>query len=238
MKKTYAVIGLGRFGTAVAERLYALGNEVLVVDNNAERVQRMESRVTYAVVADARDEEVLRSLAVRNYDCAVVATGSDLAASIVITMNLKELGVPQVICKAEGDTQKRALEKVGADKVVIPEREAGVKLAQKGDRPITLLDLATHRFGPDGLYVLDEPEAALSVPGCLALVARIHDLVRAGSQFVVATHSPVLLAVPGATILRIGDDGTITKVTFDEADPVALTRSFLDDPQRFLRHLL
>ena len=130
MKKTYAVIGLGRFGTAVAERLYALGNEVLVVDNNPERVQRMESRVTYAVVADARDEEVLRSLAVRNYDCAVVATGSDLAASIVITMNLKELGVPQVICKAEGDTQKRALEKVGADKVVIPEREAGVKLAQ------------------------------------------------------------------------------------------------------------
>lgn len=130
MKKTYAVIGLGRFGTAVAERLYALGNEVLVIDDNAERVQKMESRVTYAVVADARDEEVLRSLAVRNYDCAVVAIGSDLAASIVITMNLKELGVPQVICKAEGDTQKRALEKIGADKVLIPEREAGVKLAQ------------------------------------------------------------------------------------------------------------
>ena len=130
MKKTYAVIGLGRFGTAVAERLYALGNEVLVVDNNAERVQRMESRVTYAVVADARDEEVLRSLAVRNYDCAVVATGSDLAASIVITMNLKELGVPQVICMATDETQKRALEKIGADKVMIPEREAGVKLAQ------------------------------------------------------------------------------------------------------------
>lgn len=130
MKKTYAVIGLGRFGTAVAERLYALGNEVLVVDDNPERVQRMEPRVTYAVVADARDEEVLRSLAVRNYDCAVVAIGSDLAASVVITMNLKELGVPQVICKAEGDTQKRALEKVGADKVLIPERESGVKLAQ------------------------------------------------------------------------------------------------------------
>ncbi|GAA0926765.1 AAA family ATPase [Virgisporangium ochraceum] len=102
----------------------------------------------------------------------------------------------------------------------------------------SFLDLVTHRFGPDGLYVLDEPEAALSVPGCLALVAVIHDLVRAGSQFVVATHSPVLLAVPGATILRIGADGTITPVTFDEADPVALTRSFLADPQRFLRHLL
>jgi predicted ATPase len=100
------------------------------------------------------------------------------------------------------------------------------------------LDLATHRFGPHGLYVLDEPEAALSVPGCLALVARVHDLVAAGSQFVIATHSPVLLAVPGATILRLGADGTITEVDFDDAEPVALTRSFLADPQRFLRHLL
>ena len=117
MKKTYAVIGLGRFGTAVAERLYALGNEVLVIDDDAERVQRMESRVTYAVVADARDEAVLRSLGMRNYDCAIVAIGTDLAASIVITMNLKELGVPQVVCKAEGDMQKRALEKIGAEKV-------------------------------------------------------------------------------------------------------------------------
>ena len=130
MKKTYAVIGLGRFGTAVADRLYALGNEVLVVDESPERVQRMESRVTYAVVADARDEAVLRSLGMRNYDCAIVAIGSDLAASVVITMNLKELGVPQVICKATDETQKRALEKIGADKVMIPEREAGVKLAQ------------------------------------------------------------------------------------------------------------
>ena len=80
-EKTYAVIGLGRFGTAVAERLYALGNEVLVIDDDAERVQRMESRVTYAVVADARDEAVLRSLGMRNYDCAIVAIGTDLAAA-------------------------------------------------------------------------------------------------------------------------------------------------------------
>ena len=130
MKKTYAVIGLGRFGTAVADRLYALGNEVLVVDESPEQVQKMESRVNYAVVADTRDEAELRSLGMRNYDCAIVAIGSDLAASVVITMNLKELGVPQVICKATDETQKRALEKIGADKVMIPEREAGVKLAQ------------------------------------------------------------------------------------------------------------
>jgi predicted ATPase len=100
----------------------------------------------------------------------------------------------------------------------------------------SFLDLVANRFGPHGLYVLDEPEAALSVPGCLALIVLIHELASAGSQFVIATHSPVLLAVPDATILRLGADGTISEVGFD-ADPVALTRSFLADPQRYLRNL-
>lgn len=103
----------------------------------------------------------------------------------------------------------------------------------------SFLDLVTHRFGPNGLYLLDEPEAALSVKGCLALVARISDLIGQGCQFVVATHSPILLAVPGARILQIdSDDGQIERVAFDEADPVTLTRGFLDSPDRFLRHLL
>lgn len=130
MKKTFVVIGLGRFGTAVARRLYELGNEVLAVDEDEELVQHMESYVTCAAVCDARDEGALRALGVRNYDCAVVAIGTNLAASVVITLNLKSIGVPQVICKAQDDTQKRALEKLGADRVIIPEREFGVKLAQ------------------------------------------------------------------------------------------------------------
>ncbi|MGM9557491.1 MAG: potassium channel family protein [Oscillospiraceae bacterium] len=130
MKKTYVVIGLGKFGTAVAERLYELGNEVLAIDECTESVQHIENKVTYAVVADARDENVLRSLGVKNYDCAIVAIGTDLAASVITTLNLKELGVPQVICKATDETQKRALEKIGADRVLIPEREIGIKLAQ------------------------------------------------------------------------------------------------------------
>jgi len=102
----------------------------------------------------------------------------------------------------------------------------------------SFLDLVVHRFGPDGLYLLDEPEAALSVRGCLALVARIADLVAQGSQFVVVTHSPILLAVPGARILQIDEDGQIERVDYDDADPVTLTRGFLTDPRRFLRHLL
>jgi predicted ATPase len=102
----------------------------------------------------------------------------------------------------------------------------------------SFLNLVVHRFGPNGLYLLDEPEAALSPQGCLALVARIAELVGQGCQFVVATHSPILLPVPGARILQITETGQIEQVRYDNAEPVALTRSFLDDPGRFLRHLL
>lgn len=128
--KTYIVIGLGRFGISVAMRLYELGNEVLAIDANEENIQQIANHVTHAVVGDARDEAVLRALGVGNYDCAIVAIGGDLAASILVTLTLKELGVPAVICKASNEIYKKALEKVGADRVVIPEREMALKLAQ------------------------------------------------------------------------------------------------------------
>lgn len=130
MKKTYVVIGLGKFGSAIAAQLYDLGNEVLAIDDSPELVARVEPHVTCAVVGDARDEEVLRSLGVGNYDCAIVGIGSDLATSVIVTLNLKELKVGKILCKATDEVQKSALEKVGADRVVIPEREMGIKLAQ------------------------------------------------------------------------------------------------------------
>lgn len=102
----------------------------------------------------------------------------------------------------------------------------------------SFLDLVTHRFGPHGLYVLDEPEAALSVRGCMALLARLTDLADHDCQIVVATHSPILLALPGATILQITDTGTIEHTTYDQALPVHTTRDFLNAPQQFLHHLL
>jgi predicted ATPase len=101
----------------------------------------------------------------------------------------------------------------------------------------SFLDIAVNRFGPRGFYLLDEPEAALSVRGQLALIRRMHDLVEEHSQFVVATHSPILLGYPDATIYELGDDG-INRVGYEQTQQVELTRSFLDDPQRFLRHLL
>jgi predicted ATPase len=112
------------------------------------------------------------------------------------------------------------------------------------DRPLheqshgeSFLDIAVNRLGPRGFYLLDEPEAALSVQGQLALIRRIHELVQQHSQFVVATHSPILLGYPDATILELGEGG-IRRLEYDETQQVELTRSFLDDPQRFLRHLL
>ncbi len=128
--KTFVVIGLGRFGTAVAQELSALGHEVLAVDTAEDKVQRVADQVTHAVVGDARDINVLKALGVRNFDCAVVAMGSDVGNSALITLNLKELGLKQVVCKAQSHVHSRVLEKIGADRVIFPEHEMGVKLAQ------------------------------------------------------------------------------------------------------------
>ncbi len=127
---SFVVIGLGLFGSSVARQLCALGAEVMAVDVNSELVQQISGDVTSAVVADARDAEVLRALGVHDCDCAVVAIGDDLAGSVLATMNLKELGVGRIVCKAHDEVHRKVLEKLGADKVVIPEREVADKLAR------------------------------------------------------------------------------------------------------------
>lgn len=128
--KTYLVIGLGRFGAALATQLCALGAEVLAMDVRSELVQQVANDVTHAVVGDARDKEVLRALGARNFDCAIIAIGEDLAASVLITMNLKELEVPYIVCKAHDETHRRVLEKLGANRVVIPEKEHAQRLGR------------------------------------------------------------------------------------------------------------
>ena len=127
--KSYVVIGLGLFGSRVARQLCELGGEVLVVDIHDDLVQNISGDVTNAVVADARDQSVLKALGVGSCDCAVVAIGDNFGASVLVTMNLKELGVPYVVCKAHDDTHRKVLEKLGADKVITPEREVAERLA-------------------------------------------------------------------------------------------------------------
>lgn len=128
--KTFVVIGMGRFGTAVATELCQLGHEVLAIDRDPEAVQKIADRVTHAVAGDARDAAVLSMLGVRNYDCGIVAMGNDVGDSALIALNLKELGIGKVICKAQSHIHQRVLEKLGVDRVIFPEHEMGVKLAQ------------------------------------------------------------------------------------------------------------
>ena len=128
--KSYIVVGLGRFGSEAAKRLCELGGEVLAIDCRSELVQHISSFVTQAVVADARDKGVLKALGVENFDCAIVAIGDSLGDSVLATMNLKELGVPYVVCKAYDETHRQVLLKLGANKVVIPEQEQANRLAR------------------------------------------------------------------------------------------------------------
>ena len=128
--KSYVVIGLGRFGQTLARQLCMLGAEVLAIDTSNDLVQQVAEEVTHAVVGDAQDKEVLRALGVRDFDCAIVAIGTDLAASVLTVMNLQELEVPYIICKAHDETHGRVLEKLGVNKVVIPEQENAARLAR------------------------------------------------------------------------------------------------------------
>ncbi len=137
--KSYVVIGLGRFGSETARQLYRCGCEVLAIDMKGELVQQVANDVTHAVVGDSRDKEVLRALGVGEFDCAVIAIGDDLASSVLTTMNMKELGVPYLVCKAYDDVHRRVLQKLGADRVVIPEQENAVRLAKSLSAP-NLLD--------------------------------------------------------------------------------------------------
>lgn len=128
--KQFLVIGLGRFGASVARTLTEAGHEVLGVDSREELVQAVSGMVTQAVQADATDEQVLRSLGVSNFDVAVVAIGQDIQSSIMCTLLLKEMGLKYVIAKAQNHLHGKVLKKTGADRVVFPERDMGVRVAQ------------------------------------------------------------------------------------------------------------
>ncbi|GGA35573.1 potassium channel family protein [Paenibacillus physcomitrellae] len=135
----FVVIGLGRFGSSLALELMDLGYEVLGVDRNEEIVDEMSNFLTYAVVADATDEDMLRSLGIRNFDCGIVAIGDDIQMSILAAILLKEMGIRQVVAKAISVLHGRALEKLGVDRVIFPERDMGIRVAHQLVTP-NLLD--------------------------------------------------------------------------------------------------
>lgn len=154
----YAVIGMGRFGASLAGELMKLGHQVLGIDKDEEVIDEMIDVVTHAVVADATDEEVLRSLGIRNFDCVIVAIGNDIQTSILVSIQVKELGVKKVVAKALSDLHGRVLERLGVDRIIYPERDMGIRVAH-------------HLVSPNLLDYIelskDYTIAELIVPSCL-----------------------------------------------------------------------
>lgn len=123
------MIGLGRFGSSVALTLASMGYNVLGIDSDPDKVKDLAHDITRVVEADATDVEALRVLGLRNFDVAVVAIGNDMQSSILVTLNLKELGVRCVVAKALSEVHGKVLTKTGADRVVFPERDMGIRVA-------------------------------------------------------------------------------------------------------------
>ncbi|MGG7058622.1 potassium channel family protein [Clostridium nigeriense] len=127
--KQFVIIGLGRFGSSIAKTLYSLGNDVLAIDKDEDVVQEIADSVTHAVQLDATDENALKSLGIRNFDVAVVTIGDNIQSSIMATLLVKELGVKYIIAKGHSDLHEKVLYKIGADRVVLPEKDMGIRVA-------------------------------------------------------------------------------------------------------------
>lgn len=128
-RRQFAVIGLGRFGSAMATTLAEIGHDVIGVDADAERVRRLADVITQAVELDATDERALRAAGVQDVDVAVVSIGENIESSLLVVMQLRELGVSTVVAKAVTPLHGRILEKIGVSRIIFPEREMAIRVA-------------------------------------------------------------------------------------------------------------
>ncbi|WP_294403225.1 TrkA family potassium uptake protein [uncultured Clostridium sp.] len=128
-KKQFVVIGLGRFGESLARTVYDMGHDVLVIDMDEEKVEDIADYVTHAVQLDATDENALKKIGLRNFDIAVVSIGGDIQSSVMATLLLKEMGVKFIVAKAQSDLHAKVLSKIGANKVIMPEKDTGRRVA-------------------------------------------------------------------------------------------------------------
>lgn len=144
--KQFLVIGLGRFGSSIATTLSQLGYDVMGVDSDEEIIQTHSDFLTHCVQADATDEHALKTLGVRNFDVAIVSIGQDIQASILVTLLLKELGLKYVVAKAQNKLHAKVLSKIGADRIVFPERDMAIRVAHNlvSSNIIDFIELSPH----------------------------------------------------------------------------------------------
>ncbi|MCG0278664.1 MAG: TrkA family potassium uptake protein [Thermanaeromonas sp.] len=197
--KQFAVIGLGRFGTSVATALARMGCQVLAIDSDAEKVEAIMNEVTHAIQADARDEEALKAAGIRNVDVAIVAIGENVEANILVTLMVKELGVKCVVAKALNDLHAKVLAKIGADKIVFPERDMGVRVA----RALAAGNVLEHiDLSPD--YSIVEIAASRRLAG--KTLGQLNLRAKHGIMVVAIKHGDNIVVAPGAEdVVREGD---------------------------------
>lgn len=198
-RKSFAVIGLGRFGASVARSLAATGVEVLAVDKDERVINAIANEVTHAVQADVTDEAAVAELGLRNFDVAIVAIGSNIQASILVSLMLKELNIPYVVAKATTELHARVLEKVGVDRVVRPEGEMGERIANSLTTA-NLMDYIT--FAPGySIIELSAPEASYGKS-----LRQLNWGARYGVNVVAIRRGDQVQAAPGASeVIKPGD---------------------------------
>jgi trk system potassium uptake protein TrkA len=198
MKRTFTVIGLGAFGSTVARELARLGNDVLGIDLDPEHVNAIADDITQAVVADARNEDTLRDLGVHDSDAVVVAIGEDLEANILVTLTVKNMPKPEVWAKALNHNHHRILHKLGADHIVHPEHEMGLRLAHAMMYP-EVLDYIS--LGHD-LFTVEVRASEKLVGQSIATLG----LEGRGVQMLMVKHQREILTPPSNDyVFRVGD---------------------------------
>lgn len=213
-KRSFMVIGLGRFGTSTAVMLTTLGHEVLAVDKRADRVNAIKDAVLHAIQADTTDERAVAQLGVSNFDCVAICIGDDIRASVLTTVLCKEMGAKRIIAKAQDDLHQKLLIKTGADRVVQPEHDGGIRLARSlvAEGVIDSLDLS-------GDYSINEIRAPDDWVGKSLMqidVRKRYGLsvvaVRRGGHMSV-NMAPDVPFLPGDTIFVLGSDRDLRKIT-------------------------
>lgn len=197
-RKQFLVIGAGRFGRGVALRLRELGHEVVVVDRDEHAIDTVINHVTHALVADVTDEAVIRKLGVNDFDHVIVAIGENLEANILATVSAKEAGAKHITSKAASDVAKRVLLRVGADDVIQPEHDTGVRLAMQLTTP-SIVDA----FNLGDRYSVVEVDVRHKLTGPLH---RLNLTNRFGVQIIAVNRGGELTVTPSADFeLAAGD---------------------------------
>ena len=214
--KQYIVIGCGRFGSSVATTMHLLGHQVMAIDKNDDAVQAISEKVTHAAIVDVTDEQALRALGMGNFDVAIIAIGSDIRASIMATLIAKEMGVEQIVCKAKDELQAKVLYKIGADRVVFPERDMGVRVAHN----LVSNNILDHiELDPD-YYIVDivtpkEWEGKTLIDLDLRAKYEITVLAIKCGKSINVTPSPEEELKAGSILVVIGQNSKISTITAD-----------------------